>query len=238
MRSVLLSGLTAASLLAFTGCTEAEAATPSKVEAAAKASVAKAGDAKATNAKAAEKTQLAAARDAVPPKLVGKPAPTFKLTDASGKEHDLAAYKGKVVVLEWTEQGCPYVKRHYASGTMQKLAKQHEDKVVWLAVNSSYFVKADKTKTWKKDKGITYPVLMDPDGKVGRAYGAKTTPHMFVIDAEGKVAYEGAIDSDSFGESETVTNYVDDAVKAVLAGKKVQVPATRPYGCSVKYGRS
>lgn len=204
-----------------------------------KATEASSDDAPAEKAEASGGEKMAkAAKDAVPPQLVGKPAPTFKLTDASGKEHDLAAYKGKVVVLEWTEEGCPYVKRHYASGTMQKLAKKYDGKVVWLAVNSSHFVKAEETKGWKKDNGITYPVLLDPEGKVGRAYGAKTTPHMYVIDAEGKVAYEGAIDSDPRGESETVTNYVDQALTSVLAGKAVTVPATKSYGCSVKYGRS
>ena len=183
-------------------------------------------------------TRVAAAQDAVPPRLVGQPAPAFTLTDASGKAHDLASYKGKIVVLEWTEQGCPYVKRHVASKTMQKLATKYDGKVIWLAVNSSYFVKADDTSAWKKDNSITYPVLLDADGKVGRAYGAKTTPHMFVIDAQGKVAYEGAIDSDPRGGAKARTNYVDDAVKALLAGTPAKVPATRPYGCSVKYGKS
>jgi peroxiredoxin len=225
MRSVLLTALLAALTLVVTAC-EADAKASEETKADAPAAEALAGD------------KVAAAKDAVPPKLVGKPAPAFKLTDASGTEHDLASYKGKIVVLEWTEQGCPYVKRHYASGTMQKLAKKHEGKIVWLAVNSSHFVKDEETLGWKKDNGITYPVLLDADGKTGRAYGAKTTPHMFVIDAEGKVAYEGAIDSDSRGESETVTNYVDAAITSLLAGKPVEVTATRPYGCSVKYGKS
>ncbi|MCX7717446.1 MAG: thioredoxin family protein [Candidatus Sumerlaeaceae bacterium] len=170
---------------------------------------------------------------------VGEPAPAFALKDASGKEHKLADYKGKVVVLEWTNPQCPFVVKHYKNGDMQALAKKYQDKgVVWLAVNSSHFNTPEDSQNIAKEWKIEHPVLQDPDGKVGKAYGARTTPHMFVIDKDGNLAYQGAIDSDSSRDPEAVkgaTNYVAAAVDALLEGKPVENPATKPYGCSVKY---
>lgn len=184
-------------------------------------------------------TEVAKADDAVANPLIGQKAPDFTLTDASGKEHKLADYKGKVVVLEWTEQGCPFVKRHYAAGTMQKLAKSFADKdVVWLAVNSSHFARPDDTLRWARENALSYPVLLDNAGYVGKAYGAKTTPHMFVIDKFGMLRYAGAIDDDPRGEKENRTNHVEQAVSAVLEGKAPPTRSTKPYGCSVKYKAS
>jgi peroxiredoxin len=169
---------------------------------------------------------------------VGKPAPAFTLKDESGKEHSLAQYKGKIVVLEWTNPGCPFVQRHYTAGTMQKtLSGFDAKKVVWLAVDSTASNAPDKSATWKKEKGFTFPVLQDPSGKVGKEYAAKTTPHMYVIDAQGVLRYEGAIDDDPRGNKAagTPTNYVKGAVDALLSGKPVPAATTEAYGCSVKY---
>ena len=168
---------------------------------------------------------------------VGKPAPTFKLKDEAGKEHSLAQYQGKIVVLEWTNPGCPFVQRHYTANTMQKTFGGYDaKKVVWLAVDSTSGNTPEKSAAWKKEKGFTYPVLQDASGTVGKAYGAKTTPHMYVIDEQGVVRYVGAIDDDPRGnKKEGVTNHVKTAVDALLSGKPVPAATTEPYGCSVKY---
>jgi peroxiredoxin len=168
---------------------------------------------------------------------VGKPAPAFTLKDETGKEHSLAQYKGKVVVLEWTNPGCPFVQRHYTAGTMQKtLTGFDAKKVVWLAVDSTSSNAAEKSAAWKKEKGFAYPVLQDASGTVGKAYAAKTTPHMYVIDEQGVVRYAGAIDDDPRGnKKEGATNHVKAAVDALLSGKPVPAATTEPYGCSVKY---
>jgi len=171
-------------------------------------------------------------------KLVGKKAPAFSLTDQHGKKHDLKAYQGKTVVLEWTNPQCPFVVRHYDAKTMKNLAENFDSKgIVWLAVNSSHFVKHADSKAWAKKYGHTFPTLLDTDGKIGKAYNAKTTPHMFIIDGKGIVQYEGAIDSDSWGEDAKSTNYVNSALQAMLKKKPVDPNATKAYGCSVKYKR-
>lgn len=167
---------------------------------------------------------------------VGKPAPTFTLKDEAGKEHSLAQYQGKIVVLEWTNPGCPFVQRHYNAKTMQNtLNGLDPKKVVWLAVDSTSSNTADKSASWRKEQGFTYSVLQDPDGKVGKAYAAKTTPHMYVIDEKGVVRYAGAIDDDPRGKNATPVNHVKTAVDALLSGKPVPASTTEPYGCSVKY---
>ncbi|MBM7112830.1 thioredoxin family protein [[Archangium] primigenium] len=168
---------------------------------------------------------------------VGKPAPAFTLKDEAGKEHSLAQYKGKIVVLEWTNPGCPFVQRHYTANTMQKTASGYDaSKVVWLAVDSTASNAPDKSAAWKKEKGFAFPVLQDPSGKVGKEYGARTTPHMYVIDDKGVVRYAGAIDDDARGnKTGTPTNYVKGAVDALLSGKDVPTATSEPYGCSVKY---
>ena len=176
---------------------------------------------------------------------VGDPAPTFTATDSNGKTVSLADCKGKFVVLEWHNQGCPYVKKHYNSGNMQKLQKEWTAKgVVWLTVSSSApgkqghvdGVKADALM--KEKAGAPTAVLLDHDGKAGKAYGAKTTPHMFVIDAKGTVAYAGGIDdkpSTEQADIATAKNYVSAALAEVTAGKAVTTATSQPYGCSVKY---
>lgn len=172
-------------------------------------------------------------------------APAFTLTDSNGTQHSLADFKGKVVVLEWFNHGCPFVKKHYAKGNMQALQKTYTDKgVVWLAICSSaegkqgYDTAEGHNKT-AKDKGTNATaILIDADGKVGKAYGAKTTPHMYVIDAEGQLVYQGAIDdkrSTSPDDIPGAKNYVAAALDALLAGEGVEVASTVPYGCSVKY---
>lgn len=180
-------------------------------------------------AKPAEEAPVATA-------TVGQPAPAFALMDEAGAEHKLEQYKGKIVVLEWTNPGCPFVVRHYDKDTMANSFKTTgADDVVWLAVDSTKSVTADSAKSWKTAEGFPYPVLLDADGKIGKAYGAKTTPHMFVLDKEGKLAYSGAIDDDPTGKAEKPRNYVLDAVQALKDGKAPEVPSTDPYGCSVKY---
>ncbi len=168
---------------------------------------------------------------------VGKPAPAFTLKDEAGKEHSLSQYKGKVVVLEWTNPGCPFVQRHYTADTMQKtFTGLNAQKVVWLAVDSTASNTPDKSAAWKKTEGFAYPVLQDAAGTVGKAYGARTTPHMYVIDEQGVVRYAGAIDDDPRGnKKEGTTNHVKAAVDALLSGKPVPAATTEPYGCSVKY---
>src|ERR1044072_1406851 len=171
---------------------------------------------------------------------VGAPAPDFTLTDLSGKQHHLADYRGRVVVLEWINPNCPFSRRHAEEGTMTRTAAAHSD-VVWLPVNSTDkkhrdFLSAEQQASYDKEHGIAYPVLADSDGKVGHAYGASTTPHMFVIDEQGKVIRRGAIDDASYGRSKQRTNYVDAALTAHAAGKPVNPASTTSYGCSVKYG--
>ncbi|HPW17520.1 MAG TPA: redoxin domain-containing protein [Candidatus Aminicenantes bacterium] len=185
---------------------------------------------------------LAAAAAAQAPPAVGDPAPAFTLKCLSGNDHALADFKGKIVVLEWTNPGCPVVQRHYKDGLMQAAQKAAKEKgVVWLAVNSTNpghanYREPAELKTIYADWHAAYAVqLMDADGTAGRAYGAKTTPHIFVIDAQGRIAYNGAIDDDTGGRNADQTNYALAAVDALLAGKPVAVSATQPYGCSVKY---
>jgi peroxiredoxin len=166
---------------------------------------------------------------------VGEPAPAFTLKDADGKEHKLEDLKGKVVVLEWFNAGCPVVQMHYEAKTMQNLARELKAKdVVWLAVNTGA---GSDNAAAKKDWSIDYPILLDADGKTGKAYGAKTTPHMFVIDKNGVLVYAGAIDDGSPSKVGS-TNHVKAAVEQTLKGETVTNAQTKPYGCSVKYPRS
>jgi peroxiredoxin len=176
---------------------------------------------------------------------IGQPAPAFTASDTEGKTHALADYKGRTVVLEWVNPGCPYVRKHYGSGNMQATQKAATGKgVVWLAINSTAtdatdYLAPPKLATWMKEqRAAANATLMDADGRIGRAYGARTTPHMYVVDPQGKLVYAGAIDSKPTARVEdikTATNHVDAALAEVLAGKAVSVAATQPYGCSVKY---
>ena len=176
---------------------------------------------------------------------VGAAAPAFSAKDANGKEVSLASLKGKVVVLEWNNFGCPFVVKHYGSGNMQKLQETYTGKgVVWLTVNSAsesngaYLAPAAALEKTAKNgwKGSHY--LIDSTGAVGKAYGAKTTPHMFVINKEGVLVYNGAIDSKATTKADDITsseNYVAKALDATLDGKSVATAKTEPYGCGVKY---
>lgn len=165
-------------------------------------------------------------------------AADFTLTDTNGKAHTLSAYKGKIVVLEWVNPECPFVKRHYDAGTMANTAKAYADKdVVWLAVNSSHHFNQAKNKAFVEKYDLKYAVLDDSAGKVGKSYDAKTTPHMYVIDKAGNIAYKGAIDDDPRGDKAEKKNYVKAAIDELLAGKAVTTAETKPYGCSVKYAQ-
>jgi peroxiredoxin len=186
------------------------------------------------------------AAPAIAAPTLGKPAPAFQAVDASGRTRALSEFKGKTVVLEWTNEGCPYVQKHYSSGNMQATQRKAiADGAVWLTVISSApgmqgYLTAPQAKAWKTSaKAASTDVLLDPAGKVGRAYEAKTTPHMFVIDKAGTLVYMGGIDDRPYSEPESLkgaTNYVTAALADVKAGRPVAKAVTRPYGCSVKYG--
>ena len=170
---------------------------------------------------------------------IGAPAPQFTLQDPDGKPVSLSDYAGKTVVLEWTNPQCPFVQRHYKAKTMTTLAEQYKDKgVVWLAINSTHDQTASADKAWMAENGLPYPVLNDAAGKVGRAYDAKTTPEMYVITKGGALAYAGGIDNDPQGEKgSAATNYVKQALDAVLADQPVPTPKTKSYGCAVHYAQ-
>jgi peroxiredoxin len=172
---------------------------------------------------------------------VGDTAPAFQLKDLNGKSHSLADYKGKVVVLEWLNPNCPFSDRHAREKTMSDLAHQHGE-VVWLGINSTNaehrdFLQPGEHLAWAKKNGVDYTILYDETGKVGKAYDAKTTPHMFVIDKAGRIAYNGAIDDDPSGRKAKPerVNYVGGGLNAEKGGKSPEPATTRPYGCSVKY---
>lgn len=176
---------------------------------------------------------------------VGDQAPDFTGTDSHGQTHKLSDYRGKFVVLEWHNNGCPFTKKHYESGNMQKLQQEWTGKgVIWLTVISSSpgsqgYVTADQENEYlqKMHAGPTAAIL-DPKGDIGHLYGAKTTPHMFVINPQGQIIYNGAIDDKATTDLSDVNganNYVSDALQEAMSGKAVAVATTRPYGCSVKY---
>ena len=184
----------------------------------------------ATNGTAASEAAPVAAA------TIGAAAPAFTLSDQSGKQVALADFAGKVVVLEWVNPDCPFVKRHYGAKTMSELASRYKDRgVVWLAVNTTKYMSSEDNQKWIAAHALPYPILNDQSGEIGRLYGAKTTPHMYVIDPKGTLVYAGAIDDDPQGASAKRVNYVDQALGEVLAGKAVTVAQTKPYGCSVKY---
>lgn len=176
---------------------------------------------------------------------VGEMAPDFTAVDTNGVEHTLSDFKGKNVVLEWSNHECPFVVKHYEPGNMQKLQKQAtDDGAVWITIVSSAegkqgSVSAEEANKIMKEVGAHSTArILDPSGEIGKLYGAKTTPHMFVIDKEGKVAYAGAIDSDSSHKSSSIegaTNYVTATLMSLKNGEEIKVASTKPYGCSVKY---
>jgi peroxiredoxin len=176
---------------------------------------------------------------------VGDSAPNFSATGSDGRTYRLADYRGKFVVLEWHNNGCPYTQKHYDSGNMQRLQKEWTERgVVWFTVISSApgkqgFVTADQENTYKQKMQATpTAALLDPGGEVGHLYEAKTTPQMVVINPQGTIVYAGAIDDHSTSDSSDIPkskNYVDLALSEATGGKPVGIPTSRPYGCSVKY---
>lgn len=211
MRIIWTLPLLAALALAFTGCTKAESAESGTM-----------GD-----------------------PAIGQPAPDFTAVDSKGASHSLSAFKGKYVVLEWLNHGCPYVKKHYGAKNMQGLQAEFTAKdVVWLSIISSADGKQGYSTPEKANSDVgahgakPTAVLLDPKGEVGRLYGAKTTPHMFVVNPKGELIYKGAIDSVKSADADDIagaTNYVRAALTEAMAGKPVSTPETKPYGCSVKY---
>lgn len=178
---------------------------------------------------------------------IGKAAPDFALVDDAGRPVKLSDHKGKIVVLEWWNPECPFVDRAHTKGSLVDAAKRHAASgVVWIAVNSAALGRqghgAEATAAGKKKFGMAYPVLLDETGEVGRAYGATNTPHLFVVDAEGRLVYRGAVDNSPDGEGESapdgrLVRYVDVALGELRAGKAVSTPETKAYGCSVKYAK-
>ena len=177
---------------------------------------------------------------------VGKPAPDFALKDLEGKEVRLSSFKGKTVVLEWFNPGCPFVKAAHTKGSLKDAARRNRAKgVVWLAINSGAAGKqgagAEANREGVKTFGMENPVLLDEAGTVGKTYGATSTPHMMVIDDKGTLVYRGAIDNSPDGEGESapggkLVSYVDSALNDLAAGKPVATTETKAYGCGVKYG--
>ena len=177
---------------------------------------------------------------------VGKPAPDFALKDLDGTEVRLSSFKGKTVVLEWFNPGCPFVDKSHTKGSLQGAAKRHgKSGVVWLAINSGAAGKQghgiEVNREAAKKYGMEHPILLDESGEVGKKYGATNTPHMYVVDDKGTLVYRGAIDNSPDGEGESPTggklvSYVDEALSAVAAGKAPATTETKAYGCGVKYG--
>lgn len=177
--------------------------------------------------------------------VVGQPAPAFTLLDTSGKTRTLAEFKGKTVVLEWVNPGCPFVRKHYDSANLPGLQKEFTGKgVVWLAVNSTEKAASDylaptQLARWMQDKaGTPTATLMDEEGLVGKAYGARTTPHMYIVNAQGTLVYAGGIDSKASARAsdiQSATNYVRQGLTEVQAGQPLSTPTAPPYGCSIKY---
>jgi peroxiredoxin len=176
---------------------------------------------------------------------IGKPAPDFSAVDSNGKTVKLSDYLGKTVVLEWTNDGCPYVKKHYASGNMQTLQKEAAAKgVVWLTIISSapgaqgYLTGDEANKLTGMRGAAPAAVLLDPEGTIGHLYDARTTPHMFIVNGEGTLVYMGGIDDKATTGVEDIKsakNYVREALDDLAAGAQIEDAVTRPYGCSVKY---
>jgi hypothetical protein len=176
---------------------------------------------------------------------IGSPAPDFTLPGSLGHTHTLSDYAGKIVVLEWLNHGCPFVKKHYNSGNMQALQKMAKEKgVVWFSIISSapgkqgYSTPEQANEAAQEKNAVPAAILLDPEGTVGKMYGAITTPHMYIIDEEGRLVYNGGIDdirSANVDDIAKAKNYVRAALEEMLSGQEVSVKTSQPYGCSVKY---
>jgi len=180
-------------------------------------------------------------RTGVGPQPQSKQAPDFSLDSFDGRNFRLSSFKGRIVVIEWINPDCPFSKYHHeTTNTMVDLAQKYRDKeVVWLAINSTHNTTPEANRAFAEKHKLPYPILDDRSGLVGKQFGARNTPHMFVIDKTGAIAYEGAIDNAPLGKLEPgagSVNYVDKAISELLASKKVSTPTTPPYGCTVKYG--
>jgi Redoxin len=228
-------GLGAGAVLALCACSKPPSAA---VESAG------AEPAAATSAAAVSAAPTAAA--AVAHAELGQPAPEFTLTDLDGKSVSLSQFKGKTVVLEWFNPGCPFVQASHNVGSLKGLAAKHSSDVVWLAINSGAQGKQgagiEANREGLNKFGLQHPVLIDETGSVGQLYGAERTPHMFVINPEGVLVYRGAIDNSPDGEGQSpeggkLVNYVESALQAVSTGAKVSPAETKAYGCSVKYNK-
>ena len=226
----------------LTGCTQGRTQSAEEKSASPSATTPTASaDAKATTPAGGEAT------DAVPVKTaaIGQPAPDFELADVDGKLHKLSEHKGKLVVLEWFNPGCPFVKYAHGSGPLKDMAsKEMEQGVVWYSVNSGAPGKqgagVEGSREGAKTFGMTNPILVDEAGTVGQSYGAEKTPHVFLVDTQGTLVYAGAIDNAPMGEVDgggPVVNYLADALAAVRANKPVATAETKSYGCSVKYAK-
>lgn len=173
---------------------------------------------------------------------LGEKAPNFTLTDTNGQERSLSDYKGRIIVIEWINPECPYVRHCYQTKAMQgayKAVQQLDKSVAWLAINTTPGTTAEANNLWRTTYGMKYPIVLDKRGKIGRLYDARRTPQMFVIDTEGVIRYTGAIDDNSLlnkrpGE---ITNYVVNAVKQLVEEETVTPDSTKPYGCTIKYAR-
>ncbi len=173
--------------------------------------------------------------------LAGDTAPEFTLTDLEGSEHQLSEYEGKLVVLEWMQYGCPFVRKQYETGKLPALQKKYTaEGVVWLCIASGKSADEDELKNHRfAKKNAATAVLLDKDGHVGKAYGAKATPQFFVLNDEGQIVYEGALDDDRSPDPTDLsasTNYVADALDALMEGKPVEVTISKPFGCGIRYG--
>lgn len=198
-----------------------------------------------TEAKAASPNAAPAALADAPKAEVGKPAPDFTLKDLDGKETKLSSFKGKTVVLEWFNPGCPFVKKSHTKGSLKEAAAKHaKSGVVWLSINSGAQGKqgagVEANREGAKLFSMTNPILLDESGAVGTQYGATNTPHIMVVDPAGNLAYRGAVDNSPDGEGEApaggkLVSYADEAIAAVAAGKAPATAETKAYGCSVKY---
>ena len=171
-----------------------------------------------------------------------KKAPDFALKNYDGKEYKLADLKGRIVVLEWFNYECPFMRYNYEkTSVINNLVNKYKDKnVVWLAINSTGHQQIEKNREFAEQFKVTHPILDDASGMVAKVYGAKTTPHIFIIDAKGEIVYNGALDNAPLGKvpkDEQLVNYVAKALAELTAGKPISTPATEPYGCSVKYGK-
>jgi len=199
------------------------------------------------NASPADKTSAAPPIAVDAHATIGQPAPDFTLTEAFGKSFKLSDHRGKLVVLEWFNPGCPFVKYAHGDGPLKDMAatETKPNDLVWVAVNSGAEGKqgagADASRDGAKEFGMTHPVLVDTSGAVGHAYGAEKTPHVYLVDSKGVLVYAGALDNAPIGEVDgggAYTNYLGAAIADVRGGKPVTTPETKSYGCTVKYGKS